>query len=103
MASHRSTLSTAACPNVGRTAWIATATRMKMTLAGVPARKPSLPLTAIAASTMNAMPSISNPTWVIQLRNEGTLFPFGLNGERLIAKVVVAARRPCRLARPVSR
>jgi hypothetical protein len=49
------------------------------------------------------MPSISNPTWVIQLKKEGSLLPRGPNGARLIAKVVVPACGPCRLARPVNR
>src|ERR1019366_1757422 len=51
---------------------------------------------------MSAMPSISSPTWVTQLKNDGVLLPFGPNGARLIANVVVPACGPCRLARPVS-
>ena len=76
---------------------------MKMIFAGVPARKPALVVSAIAASTMSAMPSISNPTCVTQLNSEGTRLPLGPNGARLIANVVVPACGPCRLARPVSR
>ncbi len=75
---------------------------MKITLAAVPAVKPALDASRIAAKTISAMPSISNPTWVIQLKNDGILLPRGPNGARLIAKVVVPACGPCRLARPVS-
>ena len=103
MASQRSTFSTAACPNSGSTAWMATATMMKMILAAVPAVNPALAISTIAAKTMKAMPSISNPTWVTQLKKEGSLLPSGPNGARLIANVVVPACGPCRLARPVSR
>ena len=74
-----------------------------MTFAGIPAPKPALAMSATAASTIRAMPSISKPTWVTQLKNDGIRLPLGPNGARLIANVVVPARGPCRLARPVSR
>src|SRR6266542_1574793 len=102
IASHLSTRSTAACPSSGSTAWIATARIMKITLAAVPAVKPALAASSIPANTMSAMPRISNPTWVIQLKKEGSLLPLGPNGARLIAKAVVPACGPCRLARPGS-
>ena len=75
---------------------------MKMTLAGAPTAKPARTVSAIAAKTMSAMPSISNPTCVTQLKNDGSRLPCGPNGARLIAKVVVPACGPCRLASPVS-
>ncbi len=102
MASQRSTFSTAAWPSIGSIAWMATARMMKITLAASPAVKPAFAVSTIAANTMNAMPSISKPTWVTQLKNDGSLLPRGPNGARLIANVVVPASGPCRLARPVS-
>ena len=87
---------------MGSTAWMATATMMKTILSAVPAVKPALEVSRIAAKTISAMPSISKPTWVTQLKNEGSLLPRGPNGARLIANVVVPASGPCRLASPVS-
>jgi hypothetical protein len=74
---------------------------MKMIFAAVPAVKPALLVSRMAAKTMRAMPSISNPTCVTQLKNDGNRLPFGPNGARLMPNVVVPAAGPCRLARPV--
>ncbi len=64
---------------------------MNTTLAGVPAEKWARAARAIPASTTSAMPSISKPTWVTQLKKPGIRLPFGPNGARLIANVVVPA------------
>ena len=102
-ASTRSTLSTAACPSIGRMAWIATAARTAMILTGPVAPTPSLAASARPAKTISDRPSISKPTWVAQLNRLGTLLPRGPNGARLTVNVVVPACGPCRLASPVSR
>ena len=73
-----------------------------MIFAVVPAVKPAFVVRTIAAKTMNAMPSISKPTWVTQLKSDGSLLPRGPNGALLMVNVVVPACGPCTLARPVS-
>ena len=100
---HRSTFTMAACPMNGSSACKATAPMTSAIFSPLPALTPALAARAIPASTMSAMPSISKPTWVIQLNREGTRFPFGPNGARLTAKAVVPATGPCKLANPVKR
>ena len=56
---------------------MATATRMKTTLAGVPGSNPALIVRTSRAPTMRMRPSVSNPIWVIQLKKEMTRDPFG--------------------------
>ena len=46
------------------------------------------------------MPSISKPTWVIQLKNATARLAFCPNEARLTMKAVVPVAGPCRLARP---
>ena len=64
------------------------------TFSPVLADTPALSASARPASTMMAMPSVSKPTCVIQLNSDGTRFPLGPNGARLMANVVVPARGP---------
>ena len=66
-----------AWPRNGSTIWIATATRMKTTLAGVPGSKPALSDRTSAAPTMRMSPSVSKPIWVSQLKSAMTREPFG--------------------------
>ncbi len=74
-----------------------------------PIFSPVLPATlafaarAKPASTTRAIPSVSYPTCVIQLKREGTRFPLGPKDARLIVKAVVPAWGPWRLVSPVRR
>ena len=47
------------------------------TLAGSPGSKPALPESTSPAPTMRRSPSISKPTWVIQLKKAMIRDPFG--------------------------
>ena len=47
-------------------------------------------------------PSISKPTWVIQLKSEGARLPLRPKGARLIMNAVVPVSGPGRLATPNS-
>ena len=80
-----------ACPRNGRTPWMTTATRTKMTLAGSPGVNPALICSTSAAPTMRMSPSTSKPIWVNQLNSEMSREPLGPYGARLMEKTVVPA------------
>ncbi len=66
----------------------------------MPAVTPPRRNIASNTSTMMTMPSISNPTWVIQLKKATPRLAFCPNGARLTMKAVVPVVGPCRLAKP---
>ena len=55
---------------------------------------------ASTMSTTRTMPSISKPTWVIQLKSDGARLPLRPKGARLTMNAVVPVSGPGRLAQP---
>jgi hypothetical protein len=97
---HRSTRVMVAWPRKGITNCSATAKTMNTILSPVPEWIPPRPNIATRTSTMSARPSISKPTWVIQLNSAGARLPLRPKDARLTIKAVVPVSGPCRLARP---
>ena len=79
----------AAYPKNGMMPCTSTATMTRMTLAGSAGEKPALIISTSPAPTMRMSPSTSKPIWVIQLKNEMGLPPFGPKAARLMANTVV--------------
>ena len=102
-ANHFKTFNMAVWPTKGSSAWISTAPMSS------PILRPVLPATwafvasARPARTTRAIPSVSYPTCVSQLKKDGARFPRGPNGARLIVKAVVPAWGPWRLVSPLRR
>ena len=91
-----------ACPSSGTIICSSAATMMTPILAGPFRLVPCSENSKMTVATTKKMPSISKPTWVIQLNSATSRFPFWPNGARLTMNAVVPVFGPCRLANPSS-
>ena len=82
---------------------MAAASTISATLRPVDAWIPAFAARARPASTTSARPTVSYPTWVIQLKADTSRAPLGPNGARVMANTDVPACGPWRLPIPVTR